>query len=104
MKQSNQKRAKRLLKLRSEGARFRWNYFLKSKWLWIASLVIGFLVVGAIVTPEDVGMNRIIFCLLGIFIGRILRDMIWLKDIVDAFPFTEKIINWGKVEEIANKE
>ncbi|MDF7809685.1 hypothetical protein P4E94_19760 [Pontiellaceae bacterium B12219] len=103
MKQNDQTRAKRLLKMQAEGARFRWNYILKSKWLWIALVVIGALVAGAVMTPEDVVMNRVIFCLLGILIGRILRDMIWLKDIVDAFPFTEKIINWDKVKEIANK-
>lgn len=66
-------------------------------------VVIGLLMSFAVGAPEDLALNRSIFCLTGIFIGRIIRDMIWLKDIVDAFPFTEKVINWEKVEEIADQ-
>ncbi|WFB37324.1 hypothetical protein P3T73_06060 [Kiritimatiellota bacterium B12222] len=102
MKQSDQARAKRLLKLRTEGANFRWNYLLKSKQFWITIIAIVLMISYAITTPDDLILNRIIFCLMGVFIGRILRDMIWLKDIVDAFPFTEKIMNWEKIESIAS--
>lgn len=104
MKQTDQARANRLLQIRTEGAKFRWNYILKSKWFWIASAASGILVTGAVKSPDDVVMNRVAFGLLCIFIGRIFRDMIWLKDIVDAFPFTEKIIHWDKVNEFATKE
>lgn len=103
MKQSEKARAERLLKLRAEGADFRWNYILKSKRTWMVVVVIGLLVSFAVGDPEDLALNRIIFCLTGVFIGRILRDIIWLKDIVDAFPFTEKVINWEKVEKIADQ-
>ena len=104
MKETDKTKAQRLLKTRAEGTTIPWGHFYKSKRLWIATLVIGTFTVGAVLTPEDLGMNRGIFCLLGLFIGRILRDVVWLKNIADGFPFTEKIVNWDKVKELAKEE
>lgn len=43
------------------------------------------------------------FCLwtLGAFVGAIARDLGWLWRIKKAWPFTEKIIDWRIVKELA---
>lgn len=37
----------------------------------------------------------------GLFSGALLRDIGWLRRIRGQWPFTEKIIDWRKVETIA---
>ena len=46
------------------------------------------------------------FCLwsFGMYFGALCRDAGWLRRIKKAWPFTQKIIDWKKVEEIANQE
>lgn len=39
---------------------------------------------------------------IGMFIGAITRDYGWLRRIKKQWPFTEKIINWQTVEDIAD--
>jgi len=103
MKQSDQTRAKRLLKIRSEGATFRWSYLFKSKRLWLGIIIVPVIMIYATGT-DDIDFNRIAFFLFGILFGRIARDIIWLKDVVDGFPFLEKILNWHEVEKIAEEK
>ncbi|MEI7780380.1 MAG: hypothetical protein WCJ18_00470 [Planctomycetota bacterium] len=101
MKQSDKSRAQRLLKLRREREAFRLRYMLSHPRTWLAvAVAIG----GAAYTlfgNADLLMNRAIWLVIGIFIGRLVRDWIWLKDVVDAFPFMEKVLDWRVVEEIA---
>jgi hypothetical protein len=102
MKQKEQTRARRLLRMREEGAKFKWSYLVKSK-IWIPIIIIG-IIVPYCMQSDSIELDRAAFLVLGILIGRILRDMIWIKDIVDGFPFMEKVLNWDKVKEIAEEQ
>lgn len=105
MKQPDHKRAQRLLKIKSEGAKFRWSQLYQAKILWIAIIVISILIYFSLTSPEtDLALHHFIWLCAGILIGRILRDLIWLKDVVDAFPFLSKVLDWKKVEEYANNK
>ena len=35
------------------------------------------------------------------FLGALIRDFGWLRRIKKLWPFTQKIINWQKVEDVA---
>ena len=103
MKQPNNRRAKRLLDMKQQGATFRWNYLLKSRVLWIAIIICGILAFLSLRYPTTpLGMHRVIWLLVGVLIGRIIRDLVWLKDIVDAFPFLKEVLDWQKVERLAD--
>lgn len=104
MKKTDKERAKRLLKFREEGPRAKWHYLLKSKRLWLSVVVILLLVALASVEPVSLMLNRVVYCLLGILIGRVLRDLVWLQDIVDGFSFSRKVIDWTKVEALAQND
>jgi len=39
---------------------------------------------------------------LGLFIGAFARDLGWFISIKKSWPFTEKVIDWQKVEELAD--
>ncbi len=41
---------------------------------------------------------------LGLLVGTIARDLSWFIAIKKGWPFTEKVINWQKVEELADIE
>lgn len=56
------------------------------------------------IEPVGIASNRAIWLLAGLLVGRIIRDFIWLRDIVDSFTFTEKVLDWDKVTELANKQ
>jgi len=40
----------------------------------------------------------------GMLLGAVLRDVGWFRRIKMNWPFTEKIIDWQKVEEIASED
>ena len=104
MNQSDQIRASRLLRVREEGIKFRWNYLLRSKRLMGLAIIAVCILIYSIFNPSsDLLIERSIWLVGGVFIGRILRDLAWLKDSVDAFPFLKKVLNWDKIETIAKK-
>jgi hypothetical protein len=39
---------------------------------------------------------------IGMLFGAMLQDIGWIFKIKQSWPFTNKIMNWSKVEEIAN--
>jgi hypothetical protein len=41
---------------------------------------------------------------IGMFLGAVLRDFGWLRRIKRQWPFTEKIINWKTVEDMAEEK
>jgi len=67
-------------------------------------IVVCILIYSILNPSSDLMMERSIWLVGGVFIGRILRDLVWLKDVVDAFPFMEKVLNWDKVETIAKEK
>ena len=40
---------------------------------------------------------------MGIFVWRLIRDWIWLRDVVDGFPFLDKVLDWEAVEKLAKE-
>jgi hypothetical protein len=105
MKQTDQENAVYLMEMKKNGATFRWAYFLKSKLLWGAVIVVGSMLAFTIAEPSlDMSMQRVIWLLAGVLLGRILRDMVWLKQSRDSFAFLAKVLDWGKVETLAQPE
>lgn len=97
---TDHQRAERLRKLHSQGVSWR-RYFLKSPRLWLLALMtIGFLAY-ALTSPLERFTDRTIWLISGIFMGRVLRDLVWLKDAADSLPFMSKIIDWAKVDALA---
>lgn len=103
MKQADQARAQRLLRIRREGARFRRSYFLRSPRFWLSLVWVACGVGYTMVSDAGVMVNRVIWLLTGVFVGRCLRDWIWLRDVVHAFPFSEKVVDWDKVQSLASE-
>jgi len=103
MKQPDQQRAKRLIRLREEKATFRWTYLLGSFRLWVIATVIMTMLIYTLVGDRGPLLDRAIWLVAGVFVGRILRDYIWLKDVVDAAPFLERVLDWTKVEALASQ-
>jgi hypothetical protein len=103
MKQSDENRAQRLLQLRKEKAAFRWTYFTRSRRFWMGSVAAILLTSYTVTGERGYAVNRLIWLLAGVFLGRLVRDYIWLKDVVDAGPFLEKVLDWDKVEKLASR-
>ena len=78
---------------------------LRSKRLMGLAIAAVILLVYTIFNPSsDILVERSIWLVGGVFIGRILRDIVWLKDVVDAFPFMNRVLNWEKVEAVAQEK
>ena len=43
------------------------------------------------------------FCA-GYMVGLMLEDFLWFKEIKKSWPFTESVIDWGKVEKLADEK
>jgi hypothetical protein len=104
MKQTDEQRARRLLRLREEKLAFRWGYFLRDSRFWIVFITILAMLTYTFAGERGLFANRAIWLIAGVFIGRIARDYIWLKDVVDSVPFLEKVLDWGKVQELASQK
>lgn len=71
--------------------------------LWRYSILIAlvlFFSVGCLHTHDPQAKG---FCLwaIGMFLGALCRDIGWFRRIKRSWPFTQKITDWKKVEEIA---
>jgi hypothetical protein len=93
-------KAKRLLEHKKMGFSYKLAYAgMKNRYiLYLSSILILFY------CTTKTNDNAILYILIGLFIGTFLRDYSWLKAMKISWPFTEKITNWKKVEEIANDE
>jgi len=68
----------------------------------MATITAAGLIIWSINESDDLILNRSAWLLVGILGGRILRDIVWLRATAKAYPFMNKIIDWTKVEELAN--
>jgi hypothetical protein len=76
---------------------------LRSPRLWLALIAIACGVTYTLVGDTGLMLNRAIWLLAGVFVGRLLRDWIWLRDVVDSFPFLEKVVDWDAVQRLASE-
>jgi len=103
MKQSDKVRAQRLLMLRQDRAAFRVRHIGRGPRLWLTVAVVVGLAAYSIVGDLGLIANRAVWLVVGIFIGRVIRDWIWLRDVVDGFPFLEKVLDWRAVQALAEE-
>ncbi len=91
-------KAKRLLEHKKNGFSYRLTYrgMRNRYFLYLTSILI--LLYLATQSRE----NAILYILVGLFIGTFLRDYSWIKAMKLTWSFTEKIIDWEKVKQIAN--
>ncbi|MEM9156567.1 MAG: hypothetical protein AAGB13_16305 [Cyanobacteria bacterium P01_F01_bin.33] len=101
MKQPDRQRARRLLTLRQKGPQFRWHYLLRSTTLRLTVVAVAFACAVAVFAPHEAYVNRMTFLFVGILLGRLARDAMWLKDVVDGYPFLERVLDWKRVEQMA---
>jgi hypothetical protein len=52
-------------------------------------------------TTDDLWLKGFSLWAIGMFLGALVRDFGWLRRIKRTWPFTQKITDWQKVEDIA---
>ena len=89
--------AKRLLKHRENG--YSIIYAIKNNWKkYLFSITV--FVMSLLITLAYLN-NYVLYFLVGLYIGTFLRDFGWFINIKKLWSFSEKIIDWNKVKEIA---
>jgi hypothetical protein len=98
---SNEVLAKRLLEARREGG-YRVGSFLRrsSRRYLFLFVYFGAILIVLALMRYWVGLGIV----LGMILGAFLRDIGWVRSTQRSWPFTDTIINWDVVEELANPE
>lgn len=65
----------------------------------LLALAAGFLMVGSV--TGDSSLKGFSLWMAGMFFGAVCRDMGWLRRIKRSWPFTQKVTDWQKVEDLA---
>lgn len=92
--------AKHFLAQRAAGYSIR--YVLKqSGWQYARTIILTILVAGAVACLADSAAKCFVTWALGMLMGALARDFGWLRHIKGHWSFTEKFIDWKKVEELA---
>ncbi len=70
---------------------------------WRYALLVGLLLLSVVALRSTDDYTVKGFCLWasGMFLGALCRDIAWFRRIKRSWPFTQKITDWQKVEEIA---
>jgi len=63
------------------------------------AMLVGFSVVFH--STDDLWLKGFSLWVIGMYLGALLRDVGWLRRIKRSWPFTQKITDWQKVEDIA---
>ena len=92
--------AKTLLAQRDEGS----SLFKSLRRSWRRILFRILLIAIALFLYFNVDDNILFILAVGMFLGAFLQDIGWFMSIGKTWPFTESIINWSKVEEIAKDD
>lgn len=67
-------------------------------------VVLRFFFLGALYAISTVSENEPLFYLgIGFVLGMTIQDIGWLSSIAKSWPFSNKVTDWSKVEELANK-
>ncbi len=99
---SDEDRAKQMLKQKSKDGRLNYSFLFKSKyqWGWVLYLI-SLIYLNYSSDKENDFLYGFTWVMIGIFLGRIIRDLAWVRDINDSASFSMKVVDWNKVEEIA---
>lgn len=102
MKQADQERAHHLLVHRRTGYSF-WHVLSVSRYRYLMSFAAVAVLVFVWCHAGDPFLKT--FCLFGVgmYTGAFLRDFGWLRRLKMNWPFTERVIDWKEVEEIAKR-
>jgi hypothetical protein len=90
-----------MLEMRQHGGRTRWRYLRTNAWRW--AFFFGFI---ALLLGFGTFAQAWGFCgfVVGLVAGIFSRDGVWLRQQRAVWPFYAKVIDWEKVESIANGE
>jgi hypothetical protein len=73
----------------------------KSAWRFMLNLcVLVFVIIGFYTVDSSILKGVLLFSI-GMLIGALLRDIVWIRRVKRQWPFTRKIIDWRKVEAYA---
>ena len=75
-----------------------------SAWLYLIHVVLGTAMLVACFKTDDVSLRLLFMFGFGMFTGALLRDVGWFRRIKKNWPFSQKIMDWAKVEAIAKGE
>jgi len=90
-----------MLEMRRHGGRTRWRQLKANAWRWLLFVTLVLILAGAGLFAQARGFSGFV---LGLAVGIFSRDGVWLRLQRLAWPFYAKIVDWGKVERIANGE
>lgn len=100
MKQTEQELARHMLAHRSKGYSLAYVLRKSAVRYTIQVSILGIFVIWFLKTDE-LWYKGLCLWAIGMFIGALARDVGWLRRIKHQWPFTQKIINWQRVEDIA---
>ncbi|MBN1359780.1 MAG: hypothetical protein JW993_04270 [Sedimentisphaerales bacterium] len=103
MKETHRQLARHLLAHRSKGYSFRYVMYVSR---YRIALSLSYMAVLAFVLWYSEALLLQLICLfvIGMLVGAFLRDFGWLRRLKMNWPFTESVIDWKKVESIAQLE
>lgn len=97
-------RAQRLLRSKAKGGKLGLKAVLFTKYQLIWLAFISLLIFTDYQSSDESFHTSTITCIfIGIFVGRIIRDNAWVRDLNKSADFVMRIINWEKVEEISKE-
>ena len=99
---TEQLQAQKLLEQKDKSMDGVWKGIFRSKLLWAFLVGILYLLYWAVANDADSGMVSVLCFLGGLLLGRIVRDIVWLRRMAAGWPFTRKVINWDAVKDIAH--
>lgn len=74
----------------------------KMRYVFIFGIILAFIFVWN--STIDSAFKSLCIFAVGMLLGAVARDFVWLRQIKKNWPFNVKIIDWKKVEEIAAGE
>ena len=97
---TDQTRAKSLLLDRAQGFSV-FRFIQRSAWRYVISILVALALLAGVVWVEGMPMKFICMLGFGMYCGALLRDIGWLRRMKNGWEFTSRIIDWGKVEAMA---
>jgi hypothetical protein len=97
---TDQELARSLLETRKSG--YSWRLILRKNWKGYAVLLAVCLVAFALVVLARA--DQYFWLVVGMYAGMVLRDLGWIRRISLAWPFNERVLDWDKVQRIADGE
>ena len=79
-----------------------YSILIAMKSLWRKYILYMMAILACLYLKTKYDYDFLFYIIIGYYIGTIVRDTDWLRSFKKAWPFTEKITDWAKVEELSN--